>query len=67
MKLTHKDARKTIRINSEILEEMENEANNQNISFSDYVVHLYKESKERLSLQDVQTRLEKLEKKFDAA
>jgi predicted DNA binding CopG/RHH family protein len=58
-KPTLKDAQVTIRLNSELLEQMKNDARNDNLSIADFVVKLYQAYKEG---DDVQSRLEALER-----
>lgn len=58
-KPTYKDAQLTIRINSELLEQMKKDAKNSNLSMADFVVKLYENYNEK---SDVTSRLEALER-----
>jgi predicted CopG family antitoxin len=59
MKTTLKDSQISLRLNSEMLEDMKLSAKSENISLSDYITRLHQDRKKGDSLE---TRLESLEK-----
>lgn len=67
MKNVLKDAKKSIRINSEDLEAIENAAKELNMTFTDYIVKLHRERERNLKLEVIEQRLEKVEAKLNVA
>lgn len=67
MKQVHKDTRKTIRLSSEDLAEIEQAAKNENMNFGDFLIKCFKERMTHDDLTLIKKRLEILESKVDAA